>query len=62
MDLLVAEPSGKTVKQRLSTVEGDENHDKAFAELWPVPRTGYGMCFCRTEPCGRSFLPEFKMY
>lgn len=33
VDLLVAKPSGKTVKQRLSTVEGDENHDKAFAEL-----------------------------
>jgi len=33
VDLLVAKPTGKTVKQRLTTVEGDENHDKAFAEL-----------------------------
>ena len=32
VDLLVAKPSVKTVKQRLTTVEGDENHDKAFAE------------------------------
>jgi len=33
VDLLVAKPTVNTVKQRLSTVEGDGNHDKAFAEL-----------------------------
>jgi len=32
VDLLVAKPTRKTVEQRLTTVEGDENHDKAFAE------------------------------
>jgi hypothetical protein len=32
VDLLVAKPTGKTVKQRLSKVEGDENHYNTSAQ------------------------------
>jgi len=55
----VAKPSGKTVKQRLTTVEGDENHDKAYAQHWPMLPLGNMACvFLGLNPVAGLFTSK----